>query len=42
VVVTGNTIRQFQGTALVIKDSQKPADVHGNTAISSDSKAKVV
>lgn len=42
VVVTGNTIQQFQGAAIVIKDSQKPAHVHGNTAISSDSKAKVV
>lgn len=42
VVVTGNTIKQFQGTAIVVKESQKPAHVHGNTAISADPKAKVV
>jgi hypothetical protein len=42
VVVTGNTIKRFQGTAVIVKDSQKPAHVYGNTAISSDPKARVV
>lgn len=41
VVVTGNTIKQFQGTAIIVKDSQKPAHVYGNTAKSTDPKAKV-
>jgi parallel beta-helix repeat protein len=39
--VTGNSIKQFQGTAILVKDSQKPANVHGNTATSADPKAKV-
>lgn len=42
VVVTGNTIKQFQGTAITVKDSQKPAHVYGNTATSTDPKAKAV
>lgn len=42
VVVTGNSIKNFQGTAIIVKDSQKPAHVHGNTATSADPKAKVV
>lgn len=42
VVVTGNTIQQFQGTAIIVKDSQKPTHVYGNTASSADNKAKVV
>jgi hypothetical protein len=42
VVITENTIKQFQGTAITVKDSQKPAHVHGNIAISSDLTAKVV
>jgi hypothetical protein len=42
VVVTGNSIKQSQGTAIIVKDSQKPAHVYGNTAISPDLKAKVV
>ncbi|MFO0866572.1 MAG: right-handed parallel beta-helix repeat-containing protein [Gemmataceae bacterium] len=42
VVVTGNSIKNFQGTAIFVKDSQKPAHVYGNTAISPDPKAKVV
>ena len=42
VVVTGNTVRQFQGTAIVVKESPQPAHVHGNTAISADALAKVV
>lgn len=41
VIVTGNTIKQFQGTAIIVKDSQKPAHVYGNTATSTDPKAKV-
>ena len=42
VIVTGNTIKEFQGTAIIVKDSRKPAHVHGNTAISADPQAKVV
>lgn len=42
VVITGNIIRQFQGTAIIVKGSQKPAHVHGNTATSADTKAKVI
>lgn len=42
VVVTGITVTKFQGTAIIVKDSQKPAHVYGNTASSADPKAKVV
>ena len=42
VVVTGNSIKGFQGTAIIVKDSQKPAHVYGNTAVSTDPKAKLV
>ncbi len=42
VVIAGNTITKFQGTAIIVKDSQKPAHVYGNTATSADPKAKVV
>lgn len=42
VVVTGSTIKQFQGTAIVVKDSQNPAHVSGNTATSVDAKGTVV
>lgn len=42
VVVTGNSIKQFHGTAIIVKDSQEPAHVYGNTATSADAKAKVV
>ncbi len=42
VVITGNEVQQFQGSAITVKDSQKPAHVHGNTGISSDPKARVV
>ncbi|MEZ6134651.1 MAG: right-handed parallel beta-helix repeat-containing protein [Pirellulaceae bacterium] len=41
VSVTGNSIKQFQGTAIIVKDSQKPAHVHGNTATSADPNARV-
>ena len=41
-VVMGNTIREFRGQAIVVKDSSKPAHVFGNTAISKDEKAVVV
>jgi parallel beta-helix repeat protein len=39
--VTGNSVKQFQGTAIIIKDSLKPAHIYGNTATSTDPKAKV-
>lgn len=42
VVITSNTVKQFQGTAIIVKDSQKPAHVYDNTATSTDPKAKVV
>jgi hypothetical protein len=42
VFITGNSIQNFQGTAIIVKDSQNPAHVFGNTATSADAKAKVV
>ena len=42
VVFIGNTINQFQGTAIIVKDSQKPANVYGNKATSADPKAQLV
>jgi hypothetical protein len=42
VVVTNNTIMNFQGTAILVKESQQPAHVFGNTATSADPQAKVV
>lgn len=42
VVVTGNSIRGFRGTAIIVRDSRKPAHVHGNIATSADPMAKVV
>jgi nitrous oxidase accessory protein NosD len=42
VVITGNIIQQFKGSAIIVKDSQKPAHIYGNTATSTDPKAKVV
>lgn len=42
VLVSGNTIRQFQGTAIVVQDSTKPAQVVNNTAHSQDARAKAV
>ena len=41
-IVTGNAINGFQGTAIVVKDSLKPAHVFGNSATSSDPQAQVV
>lgn len=42
VVVTDNTIRNFQGTAIILKDGRKPAHVTGNTATTDDPGAKVL
>ncbi len=42
VVVTGNSIRQFQGAAIIVKNSKKAAHIHGNRATSLDPKAKIV
>ena len=42
VVVTDNTVHNFQGTAIVVREGRKPAQVTGNTATSDDPKAKVV
>ena len=42
VVISENMVRHFQGTAITVKESQNPANVHGNIAFSSDPKAKVV
>lgn len=39
VTVIGNSIKQFQGTAIIVKDSQNP--VHGNTASTADPQARV-
>ncbi len=41
VIVTGNSIKQFQGTAIIVRDSQQAAHIYGNTATSTDPKAKV-
>ena len=40
--VTGNTVNQFQGSAIIVRESRQPAHVYGNTAISVDPAAKVV
>ncbi|MEQ9408188.1 MAG: right-handed parallel beta-helix repeat-containing protein [Fuerstiella sp.] len=40
--VTGNTIQRFQSAAIIVKDSQKPAHIHGNRATSHDGNSKVV
>jgi len=42
VVVSGNTVQTFQGTAIIVKDSRKPAHVYDNRATSADPQAKVV
>ncbi|MFM8274796.1 MAG: right-handed parallel beta-helix repeat-containing protein [Gemmata sp.] len=42
VAVTGNTVDKFQGAAIIVKDSAKPAHVHGNTAVTADPRAAVV
>jgi len=42
VVVTGNTIRQFQKAAIVLKESKGPVHIVGNTAFSQDAAALVV
>lgn len=41
-IVTGNTIERFQRTAIIVKDSQRPAHVYGNKATTVDPQAKVV
>lgn len=41
VVVTGNDIRNFQKTAITVKDSLSPAHVFGNTATAQDGKARI-
>jgi len=42
VVVAGNRVKNFQDEAILVKDSQTPAHIYGNTAASTDAKAKVV
>ena len=42
VSVASNSMKGFTSPAIFIKDSQEPAHVFGNTAISKDEKAKVV
>ncbi len=41
-LISGNSIQQFQGTAIIVKDSIKPAHIYGNSATSADPKANVV
>ncbi len=41
-MVTGNTIENFNGPALVIRDSLHPAHIFGNQALSNDPKAQVL
>lgn len=42
VVVMGNTVQGFNGPAIIIKNSPKPAHVYGNMAFSKDENAKVI
>lgn len=42
VVVTGNTVKNCQGTAFIVKESQEPAHAYGNSATSADPHAKAV
>jgi len=42
VVIRGNRVKGFQGTAILVRDSEKPAHVFANTATSGDPKAKAV
>ncbi len=42
VVVAGNRVKNFQGAAIIVKDSQTPAHIYGNTATSTDATAKVI
>lgn len=42
VFITANRISQFQGSAIIVKDSPEPVHVFGNTGISTDPQAKVV
>ena len=42
VTVLTNTIKQFQGAAIVVKSSQAPAHISANTALSADPNARVV
>jgi hypothetical protein len=42
VVISGNRVRDFDKTAIIVKDSTQPAHVFGNTAFSSDPEAQAV
>lgn len=42
VTINGNIAKQIQGTAFVVKESPTPAHIYGNSATSSDPKAKAV
>ncbi|MEX2212752.1 MAG: right-handed parallel beta-helix repeat-containing protein [Phycisphaeraceae bacterium] len=42
VIITANSISGFSGAAIIVRDSSAPANVHGNTAVSSDAKARVI
>ena len=42
VVISGNKISRFQGTAIVVKESKQPAHIYQNTGISTDPNAKVI
>ncbi|MEZ6090483.1 MAG: right-handed parallel beta-helix repeat-containing protein [Pirellulaceae bacterium] len=42
ITASGNRIRQFQKTAIIVKDSTMPAHIFGNIAFSADSKAQAV
>lgn len=41
VISSGKNIKQFQGTAIIVKDSRTPAHVYLNMATSGDLSAKV-
>lgn len=42
ITVAGNSVRNFHGAAIVVRDSRHPAHVYGNTATSADPQATVV
>ncbi|MEZ6123193.1 MAG: right-handed parallel beta-helix repeat-containing protein [Planctomycetaceae bacterium] len=42
VTITENTVRRFQGTAIIVRNSLSPANVFGNVVISADPQASAV
>ena len=42
VIIKGNKIGRFDGSAIIVKESPDPVHVFGNTGVSTDPKAKIV